>query len=33
MNVPYLSDIYSHYGYYPYWGPGYMYPLYPFSPQ
>jgi sporulation protein YlmC with PRC-barrel domain len=33
MNVPYLSDIYSHYGYYPYWGPGYIYPLYPFSSQ
>jgi sporulation protein YlmC with PRC-barrel domain len=33
MNVPYLSDIYSHYGYVPYWGLGYMYPLYPFFPQ
>lgn len=26
---PYQSDIYSHYGYGPYWGAGYMYPTFP----
>jgi CBS domain-containing protein/sporulation protein YlmC with PRC-barrel domain len=26
----YVMDIYSHYGYPPYWGPGYQYPPYPY---
>jgi CBS domain-containing protein/sporulation protein YlmC with PRC-barrel domain len=26
----YVSDVYSHYGYPPYWGPGYRYPPYPY---
>lgn len=26
-NRPYHSSIYSNYGYAPYWGPGYIYPL------
>ncbi len=34
---PYKASIYSHYGYQPYWGAGYMYPLaltgLPMSPQ
>jgi sporulation protein YlmC with PRC-barrel domain len=28
----YVSDLYGHYGYPPYWGPGYRYPLYPYYP-
>lgn len=24
---PYHASVYSHYGYTPYWGPGYMYPI------
>jgi sporulation protein YlmC with PRC-barrel domain len=32
MNVPYLTDVYGHYGYSPWWGPGYMYPMYPYFP-
>jgi sporulation protein YlmC with PRC-barrel domain len=27
----YYENIYSHYGYAPYWGAGYMYPGYPFN--
>jgi CBS domain-containing protein len=26
----YMSDVYSHYGYPPYWGPDYRYPPYPY---
>jgi len=26
----YVRDVYSHYGYPPYWGPGYEYPSYPY---
>ena len=26
----YVSDVYSHYGYPPYWGPDYRYPAYPY---
>ena len=26
----YVSDVYSHYGYPPYWGPDYDYPPYPY---
>src|SRR5262245_50306871 len=26
----YVSDVYSHYGYPPYWGPDYRYPPYPY---
>ena len=25
----YVGDLYHHYGYLPYWGPGYVYPSYP----
>jgi len=32
MNVPYLIDIYGHYGYDPYWEPGYRYPMFPYFP-
>jgi sporulation protein YlmC with PRC-barrel domain len=32
MNEPYLSDIYRHYGYDPYWEPGYRYPMFPYFP-
>jgi sporulation protein YlmC with PRC-barrel domain len=28
----YYGDVYRHYGYPPYWGPGYTYPPYPYSP-
>jgi sporulation protein YlmC with PRC-barrel domain len=28
----YVSDVYGHYGYPPYWGPGYKYPPYPYYP-
>ncbi len=28
----YVSDLYGHYGYPPYWGPGYQYPNYPYYP-
>jgi len=27
-----LERIYAHYGYYPYWEPGYVYPSYPAYP-
>jgi sporulation protein YlmC with PRC-barrel domain len=26
----YYGDVYQHYGYPPYWGPGYIYPSYPY---
>jgi sporulation protein YlmC with PRC-barrel domain len=26
------TDLYRHYGYMPYWGPGYVYPPYPYYP-
>jgi hypothetical protein len=26
----YYGDVYRHYGYPPYWGPGYVYPPYPY---
>ncbi len=28
----YYTNVYGYYGYGPYWGPGYMYPAYPFVP-
>lgn len=28
----YVSDLYGHYGYPPYWGPDYKYPPYPYYP-
>jgi sporulation protein YlmC with PRC-barrel domain len=28
----YVSDVYDHYGYPPYWGPDYRYPPYPYYP-
>ena len=28
----YVSDLYGHYGYPPYWGPGYKYPPFPYYP-
>ena len=28
----YYGDVYRHYGYPPYWGPGYAYPPYPYYP-
>jgi sporulation protein YlmC with PRC-barrel domain len=28
----YVTDVYGHYGYPPYWGPGYKYPPYPYYP-
>jgi sporulation protein YlmC with PRC-barrel domain len=28
----YVSDVYGHYGYPPYWGPDYRYPTYPYYP-
>jgi hypothetical protein len=28
----YVSDVYGHYGYPPYWGPDYRYPAYPYFP-
>ena len=28
----YYGDVYGHYGYAPYWGPGYRYPMYPYYP-
>ena len=28
----YLNDIYGYYGFAPYWGPGYVYPAYPYYP-
>src|SRR5262245_50637907 len=30
MDQRYLSDVYSYYGYSPYWGPDYRYPGYPY---
>jgi hypothetical protein len=32
MNVRHLSDVYDHYGYSPWWGQGYRYPMYPYFP-
>jgi sporulation protein YlmC with PRC-barrel domain len=32
MKEPHLNDVYSHYGYGPWWGTGYMYPMYPYFP-
>jgi sporulation protein YlmC with PRC-barrel domain len=32
INLRHLSDVYGHYGYSPWWGPGYMYPMYPYFP-
>ena len=31
-NMPYFEDIYGHYGYEPYWGPEYNYPMFPRYP-
>jgi sporulation protein YlmC with PRC-barrel domain len=31
-NETYWSNIYGHYGYRPYWTPGYRYPAYPWNP-
>ncbi len=28
----YYGDVYGHYGYVPYWGLGYRYPMYPYYP-
>ena len=28
----YYGNVYGHYGYAPYWGPGYRYPMYPYYP-
>ena len=28
----YLNDMYVYYGFAPYWGPGYVYPAYPYYP-
>lgn len=28
----YLESVYAHYGYYPYWAPGHVYPSYPAYP-
>jgi sporulation protein YlmC with PRC-barrel domain len=28
----YLESVYAHYGYYPFWAPGYAYPSYPAYP-
>ncbi len=28
----YYGSVYGHYGYAPYWGPGYRYPMYPYYP-
>jgi sporulation protein YlmC with PRC-barrel domain len=28
----YLESVYAHYGFYPYWAPGYVYPRYPAYP-
>ncbi len=33
MNEPVLNDIYGHYGYGPWWGYGYAYPMYPYGPS
>ena len=30
IDEPYLNSVYGHYGYGPYWGAGYMYPMFPF---
>jgi sporulation protein YlmC with PRC-barrel domain len=32
MDEPYLNQIYGHYGYGPFWGAGYMYPMFPYYP-
>jgi len=32
INVRHLSDVYGHYGYSPWWGLGYSYPMYPYFP-
>jgi sporulation protein YlmC with PRC-barrel domain len=33
MDESHLNDAYGHYGYSPWWGPGYMYPMFPYDPQ
>lgn len=30
--APYYESVYGYYGYTPFWGPGYVYPGYPFYP-
>jgi sporulation protein YlmC with PRC-barrel domain len=30
IDEPYLNSVYGHYGYGPYWGAGYLYPMFPF---
>ncbi len=30
MDEPHLNDVYGHYGYGPWWGPAYMYPMFPY---
>ncbi len=30
ITVPYLDNLYGYYGYAPFWGPGYVYPPYPY---
>lgn len=32
VDVEYFRSLYEHYGYTPYWGPGYVYPPYPGYP-
>jgi sporulation protein YlmC with PRC-barrel domain len=32
IDEPYLNSVYGHYGYGPFWGAGYMYPMYPYFP-
>ena len=32
MDERYLTDVYGYYGYAPYWGPGYVYPPFPYYP-
>ena len=32
INARHLSDVYGHYGYSPWWGLGYKYPMYPYFP-
>ena len=29
MDEPHLNNVYSHYGYGPWWRTGYMYPMFP----
>ncbi len=32
VDEPHLDSVYGHYGYSPYWGAGYMYPMFPYYP-